>query len=80
MSERLKHLGQMQEAQLHAKALRLKIEGLLCSVRYILDPTMKPEDLNLAQADLQMDEMVAAQGELFATVAHIDKINRALNG
>jgi len=80
VSERLKYLGRLKERELEAERLMLRMEGLIKTMRDLLDPTVSPDELNLAEADIWMDELVKCQAELLSLGGEISKIKRALNG
>lgn len=55
MSERVKFLGQLAEAEAEERKLNLKAEGLVRSLRDLLDPIKAPD---LLREDLVLDQSV----------------------
>ena len=78
MSERLKFQGRLTEKELEAKTLRMKIEGLVKSMRDNLDPFEKPEELPLGLVSEQSFEIRNLQINLIAANDEIKAINKAL--
>ena len=80
MSERVKFLGQLAEAEAEERRLKLKAEGLVRSMRDLLDPIKDPdllrEDLVLEQS-VDLANSVALLREKQQTVNRIkDELGR----
>lgn len=78
MSERLKFQGRLSEAKLHAKDLRMKIDGLRKSIRDNLDPFDDVADLNLELVASQAIEVAELQIQYKETLATIEAIEKVL--
>jgi len=78
MSEVLKFKGRLQEAALRLRELKLRIEGLVGSIRDQLDPLAEIEDLRcdiVAEQAVQLADLHIQHQEC---VRKIDAINKAL--
>lgn len=78
MNERLKHQGRLAEKELEVKGLVIHIKGLVTSMRDLLDPLEKCEDL---KADIIADQalnLATAVGDLHAAQFEIKEINKVL--
>lgn len=78
MSEILKHKGRLAEKELEAKKLKLRLEGLVKSLRDLLDPFESVEDL---QGDIIADqglELASYQVEYKRLLEEIKAINKVL--
>lgn len=80
MSEMLKFKGRRRELELAAEAQRLRIRGLVRSLRDALDPTIPPEDLPGELIASQAVDLAAAHVELRGQLARIAEIDRILGG
>lgn len=61
--------------------LMLKISGLCASIRQGLNPLLTPvEEMDIAQAAGQMDELLTAHVDLMTANTMIQRLERALNG
>lgn len=78
MTERLKFMGRLEEKNLQVKNLKLKIEGLVKSMREHLDPTEPVEDLRLDLVSQQALEAADNQIELKALLEEIKVIKKLL--
>ena len=78
MNERLKHEGRLAEKERESKTLRLKIKGLIESMRNLLDPFENPLELELELVHGQAIEIRAAQIDLIAVEEEIKAIKKAL--
>ena len=77
--ERLALRGKLAEAQNRRGHLRLKAEGLCSGIRTGVNTLIYDvEELEVAQAAQQMDELVATMGELAALQGQIARIEREL--
>lgn len=79
MSERLMLEGKLSGLEHEVYGLRLKIDGLCKSIRTGINPSLyEIEEMNIAQAAQQMDELVMAQAELLGALAKIGRLKREL--
>lgn len=77
--ERAALRGRLAEAQDKRLHLRLKAEGLANAIRMNVNTLLNDvEDLEVAQAAQQMDELVAVMGELAALQGQIARFDREL--
>lgn len=78
MTERLKYQGRLREKELQEEKLRLRLEGLVASLRDQLDPTVDVAGLRgkvIAEEALQLAGYL---GELKAIRADMAKIRELL--
>lgn len=78
MSERLKHLGRLEERKMEARKLELKLKGLVDAVRDALDPFEALEELKGEQAAAQAVELATVQAQYKEVLAEIAAIQKAL--
>lgn len=78
MNERLKFQGRLAEMEVEAKRLKLRMEGLVRSIRDALDPFEDPADLACDQAAQQTVELAGIQADYKAALDEIAAINKAL--
>ncbi len=78
MSERLKHMGRLEERKLKAKKLKLSIEGLRDSLRDHLDPFEPVEKLKLDLVAQQGIEIADKQISYKALLEEIEAIKKVL--
>lgn len=78
MSERLKHEGRLRQKELEVQRLRLRIHGLVDSIRDILDPFEKVEDLKVDIAAEQALELAGKHIEYRGLLSEIRAIKKAL--
>ncbi|MCP4158856.1 MAG: hypothetical protein GY760_02175 [Deltaproteobacteria bacterium] len=78
MTERLKHLGRLEEKRLKTKSLTLSIEGLRDSLRDLLDPFEPVESLKLDIVAQQAIEIAEKQISLKTLKSEIKAIKKAL--
>lgn len=78
MNERLKFQGRLAEQEMESKRLRLRIQGLVKSIRDILDPFDAVEDLRADVAMEQVIELAGLQADYKATLDEIAAIKKAL--
>jgi len=78
MSERLKFQGKLAEKEMTAKNLRLKIQGLVTSLRDALDPTEAAEELKADLIAAQALELAEAESSLKKVLAEIKAIKQIL--
>ena len=77
--ERAAMKGKLADAQQREKRLALRIEGSARAIRQGLNTALTPvAELEVPQLAEQMDELVAAWGELQATLAEIARLEREL--
>ena len=76
--ERQLHQGRLAIKKQEAKALELKIKGLLESVRIHLDPLEKIEELEMEIAFQQMTELFKAWTLYMETLAEIKAARKIL--
>jgi hypothetical protein len=76
----LKFKGRRREAELAAEAQRLRIRGLVRSLRDALDPTVPPENLPGDLIASQAVDLAGAHVELRGLLAQIAEIDRILGG
>lgn len=71
--------GRLARLRDERKKLRLKAEGLCTGIRTALNTALTDvEQIEIAQAAQQMDELVATQGELAALQGQIARLEREL--
>lgn len=78
MSEILKFQGRLGEKEMEARSLKLSAEGLIKSLREILDPFEPVEDLNIELASQEMANLEKTMLELRDTLHDITAIKKAL--
>lgn len=78
MTERLKFEGRLSEKERDSKRLKLKINGLLRSMRDLLDPFVEPVELYLDVVAEQAIEIRAAQINLIEVEGEIKELKKAL--
>ena len=78
MSERLKYQGRLAEKERRCRELKLRLEGLRDSIRDILDPFEKVEELKIEIAHSQMADMARTWTELKEMLAEIALIKKTL--
>lgn len=78
MSERLKFQGKLAEKELAAKRLENLLKGSIVSLRDLLDPTEKIEDLQSDIIAEQAVEFANKHIEYRETLAEIKAIKKAL--
>lgn len=77
--ERAAMRGRLAEAQENRRRLRLKAEGLCSAIRAGLNTALTDvEEIEIAQAAGQMDDLVAVMGELAALQGQIARLEREL--
>lgn len=77
--ERAAMRGKLAEAQDQRRRLRLKAEGLCSGIRAAINTALTDvEEIEVAGAAQQMDELVAVQGELAALQGQIARLEREL--
>ena len=79
MSENLKFKGRLLEKEQEQKRLSLRIKGLVSSLRELLDPFEKLEDLKTDMISEQAMMLEARQIELKQVNAEIRAIKKALS-
>jgi len=79
MSENLKFKGRLLEKEQEQKKLSLRIKGLVSSLRELLDPFEKLEDLKADMISEQAMMLEARQIELKQVNAEIRAIKKALS-
>jgi uncharacterized coiled-coil protein SlyX len=78
MNERLKFQGKLTEKEMEVNRLRLKIQGLVTSLRDALDPTEAAEELKAEVVAQQALELADAQSSLKKLLAEIRAIKKIL--
>lgn len=78
MNERLKYEGRLVEAQREKMRLEMRIQGLIRSLRDLLDPTEDVARLEGEQIADQALQLAAKQRDLKAKQAEISKIRDLL--
>ena len=78
MSERLKYEGRLAEASQAENRLRLRLSGLVRSLRDLLDPTEDVARLDGEQIADQALQLAMVKGELDAKMAEIGSIREVL--
>jgi len=78
MSERLKHLGRLEEQKLRAEELRIKMRGLIESQREHLDPFEKHENLDTEIIASQALELATIKIEYVGILDEMKAIEKAL--
>lgn len=77
--ERAAMRGRLEEKKALAGKLRLRIEGNCVAIRQGLNTALTPvDDLEVPMAAGQMDELVAAWGELQAVNSEIGRLEKEL--
>jgi len=77
--ERLMMEGKLAELKRQRDKLLLKADGLINAIRLEINPALKGvEDMDIAQADLRMDELLMAQVELLSIAGDIERLKREL--
>lgn len=77
-TERLKHRGRLAEKENDARLLALRIEGMIISIRDLLDPFEKTEDLRAEVAAAQAVELAGIHAEYVGLLEEIKAIKKAL--
>jgi deoxyadenosine/deoxycytidine kinase len=77
-TERLKHRGRLAEKENDARLLALRIEGMVISIRDLLDPFEKTEDLRVDMAAIQAVELAGSHAEYLGLLKEIAAIKKAL--
>jgi len=78
-AERLMMQGKLGELERQKKKLLIKGKGLCDSIRPTINPTMMEiDEMEIASAAQQMDELVVVQGELIVVSRKIKDLERAL--
>jgi hypothetical protein len=73
--------GKLAQAKEDKGKLVLKISGLCAGIRQALNPLITPvEEMDIAQAATQMDELVTAHVEMLGLTTDIQRLERAING
>jgi hypothetical protein len=71
--------GKLGELKAKRTKLQIKGKGLCNAIRPVINPVMlEIEDMEIAAAAQQMDELVMVQGELLTTDSQIKKLEAAL--
>lgn len=78
MSERLKFEGRLAQKDHEARGLQVQIRGLVESLRDLLDPFEKPEDLKAEQISDQALRLATRIGDYRQALDEIREIRRAL--
>ena len=79
MSEALKFEGRLAQTRIEAEQLKLKIQGLIGSIRDLLDPTEpRIENIRTAIAAAQAVELDAAMTDYKGRLAEMAEIKRIL--
>lgn len=77
--ERAAMRGKLSEKKDRAARLHLRIEGNCRAIRTGLNTALTPvDDLDVPVVAEQMDELIAAWGELQAVLSYIARLDRAL--
>lgn len=77
--ERAAMRGKLAEAEERRQRLALRCRGLADSLRLNLNTTLTPvAELDVPQLAEQMDQLVAAWGELMATLSEVARLEREL--
>lgn len=79
MSERDQMLGRLSVLEQERLKLRMAIEGKSRIIREEINPALnEPENMDIALAAAQMDELVMAQANLLATNSKIARLKKEL--
>jgi len=79
MNERLMMEGKLAEQKQKEFSLEMKGKGLCRAIAVALNPVMaKIEEMEIALAAQQMDELVMVQAELLTALSHIRELEKAL--
>lgn len=79
MSERLMMEGKLAELKRKAFALRMKGKALCKYIAPAISPVLlEVEEMEIALAAQQMDELVMVQAELLTANSHIRELEKAL--
>lgn len=78
MTERLKHLGRLEEKKLQARETEIRMRGLVESLRDRLDPFEKPDELDTEVIASQALELAQLKIELTGLNDEIRAIEKAL--
>lgn len=78
MSERLKFIGRLAEKKRELRGMRLKMSGLVTSIRGLLDPFGEVEDIITDVAAAQAVELDTLKIDYKALQAEITAIEKAL--
>lgn len=76
MNERLKYQGRLAEKRLEAKKLKLRIEGMVSSLRIQLDPFESIEDLKahlIAGQAVDLSEYHTMYVEILEDIRNLEK-------
>lgn len=78
-AERLMMQGKLGELERQKKKLLIKGKGLCDSIRPTINPTiLEIDEMEIASAAQQMDELVMVQGELLAVSGKIQRLEKEL--
>lgn len=78
-AERLMMQGKLGELERQKKKLLIKGKGLCDSIRPTINPTIQEiDEMEIASAAQQMDELVMVQGELLAVSGKIQRLEKEL--
>lgn len=78
-TERLMMQGKLSGLKARRTALQMKGKGLCRSIAPAINPIlMDLEEMDIAIAAQQMDELVMVQGELLSVKAQINELEKAL--
>lgn len=78
MSEILKHQGRLAQRELDAKRLHLRIQGLVDSIRSILDPFEETAALKVDVAHELMIQLIGAHADYLEALQEIAALKKAL--
>jgi hypothetical protein len=79
MSERDQMLGRLSVLEQERLKLRMAIEGKSRVIREAINPALnEPENMDIALAAAQMDELVMAQANLLAVGSKIARLKKEL--
>jgi hypothetical protein len=78
MTERLKNMGRLEEKRLHSEELKLKLRGLIESLREHIDPFETLENLDTDLIASQALELASAKIEYSGLLEEMRAIERAL--
>jgi len=76
--ERLKHEGRLVLKELEIKGLRLRIGGMVGSLRELLDPMEKEEELRADMIGELAMQLITTQIDLKAALEDISKLKKIL--
>lgn len=78
MNEKLKFEGRLAEKKREKRKLTLKINGLVQSIREILDPFETIDELQTEMAAAQAVELASKHADYLALIQEINAIEKAL--